>query len=131
MGKPGVEDSPEDIKRKCAERKAQRAKKLGKSMTRTGNPRGRPKGGSLVVKKFNDLAESGDAGEAVNVLLSVAKDPDHRNWAAAQKMLLDRVANISHFEKGSSTGQVAVNINIGTVGGKQGDVIEGEVVDES
>jgi len=121
-------DSPEEIKRKCAERKAERKKKLGKSMTKTGNPRGRPKGGSLAVKALNDLVESKDFPEVVKSLVHVAKDSDHKAWAAAQKLLWDRVGHLSNFEKkGGGGNSPTVNINISGLNSVE---IDGEVVDE-
>ena len=119
-------DQPEDIKRKAAERKAERKAKLGTSMTRTGNPIGRPKGGSLAVKALNDFAEGADFPAVMNALVLAAKDPDHKAFAAAQKLIWDRIGHISHFDKpGGGTGHVAVNINISTMG-----EVAGEVVDE-
>ena len=104
-------DQPEDIARKCAERKAERQEKLGKSMTRSGNPVGRPKSGNLVVKKFNDAIESGQLDKAFDSLIEVAGDPSHPQWAQASRMVMDRAANLSHFEKGSGSAKLAVYIN--------------------
>lgn len=112
-------ESPERLREKCAQRKAR-------------NAVGRPKGGNLQIKAFNDAVERGDVGQAYDELVNVAKDSDHKHWASAQKMLLDRTAHISHFEKAGSGGKGGVRIEISGMNVKvQEDIddAEYEVVD--
>ena len=96
---PKVE-SGEELRAKCAERRAR-------------NPVGRPKGGSLAVQKLNELVNSKDFDEGLEAMKEVIKDPDHRSWAPAMKMILDREAHLSHYEKGGNSGKPLVNITIG------------------
>jgi hypothetical protein len=121
-------ETPSELQEKNAIRKAER--KAGMTApTKTGNPIGRPKGGSLSVKKFNDLLESKEYDQANQALMAVATDPEHRHFASMQKLLQDRAAHMSHFEKaGAGSGQVAVNINISGLSKTEVD-IEGEVVE--
>lgn len=119
-------ESTDDLKKKCAESRAKRKAKKG-FLTKTGNPVGRPKGGNLQVKVFNDAVESGDVQEAYKALLKVSKDPDHKHFASAMKMLLDRTAHVSNYEKANSNSTPTININIGDT--DKPVTISGEVVD--
>ena len=94
-------DSGKRLQEKCAERKKK-------------NPVGRPKGGNLVTKAFNDAMERGDLDKALDTLVQVGKDPDHKHWAAAQKMMLDRIAHVSNYEKGGGKEKPQITINIGS-----------------
>lgn len=125
MGK-GV-DTPGDIKRKAAESRARREKRNGGPLTKTGNPVGRPKGGSLAQQKVNALLESKDFEKALEALARVSIDPEHKHWAVAMKMLMDRGANISNYEKQNTNSTPMININIGS--SEKGVEINGEKVD--
>ena len=125
------------LKEQCAMRKAERElaeeeKALEKRVRKEvrdgakGRGKGRPKGGSLSVALFSEMLEDGRAHSAVKTLEKVANDPDHKHWASAQKMLLDRVANISHFQSENAHGTPVVNITIGSVGAVD---VEGEVIE--
>ena len=96
-------DDREKIKKKCLARKNR-------------NPVGRPKGGDLVSKAFNDAMERGDLSGAMDKILEVANNPDHKNWPAAAKMVVERVAHVSNYERNSGAEKPTININIGTVG---------------
>ena len=108
-------DDGEKLKKKCAAR-------------RNRNPVGRPKGGNLVNKAFNDAMERGDLASAMDTLVVVMKDTDHKHWAAAQKMVLDRVAHVTNYEKKSGSNMPTININIGDTSPPV--TIDGTVVNE-
>lgn len=109
-------DTPEDIKRKCAERKANR------------QPVGRPKGGNMAIKTFNEIVENGGLQQAMDALVKTASDPDHKAFAASQKLLMDRALHLSNFEKkGSGSSAPIVNIQIGSTDKEVS--IDGEVID--
>ena len=120
-------DQPDDIKRKCAERRAKKERKNGSPLTKTGNPVGRPKGGSLAQRKVNELLESKDFEGALAALSKIANDPEHKHWAVAMKMLMDRGANVSNYEKSGSGSTPTININIGDTNAPVS--VDGEVVD--
>jgi hypothetical protein len=112
MGRNAI--TPESLKADCAKRKA--ARKIV----------GRPKGGNLMVNIFQQKIDNGDVAGAFDAILAVAKDPNHKHWGAAIKIVADRAAHISHFEKENSGGQTpVVNINIG-VAEPKGIVIDSE-----
>lgn len=117
-------DSPERIREKCAERKALREKKG--PLTKTGNPVGRPKGGSLLQKMINE-AKPKDVKAVYRALVEAGTDPDHKNFAYANKALADRWAHTSNYERKTASTTPVVNINIGDVGPVtvEGEVIEG------
>lgn len=73
-----------------------------------------------------------DMGRVINAIFEAALDPDAKDRAVAWKMLMDRAAPAGAFtsaDKASGN----IQINISTVDAKQvsGEVIEGEVVDQS
>ena len=65
------------------------------------------------------------------------RDHDHKNQAAAWKLVMDRILPVAAFEKDivKDGGRSAIQINISGVGVAEvttpDDIIEGEVVDES
>ena len=90
----------EKLKKKCAERKASRRKV------------GRPKGGNLINNAILNIS-SEDQEAIFRTLVRVAKDPDHKNYGHASKILIERLAHISHFEKDKAEahkGGITINI---------------------
>ena len=73
---------------------------------------GRPKGGNLVNNALMNISEK-DKDEIIQTLIKVARDPDHKNYGHASKLLIDRLAHISHFEKDKAEnhkGGITINI---------------------
>lgn len=104
-------ETPEDLKEKCAKRKAKRLAKKG-YLTKTGNPKGRPVGGDMITNALMNLSPK-DKDDIVATLVDVAKDPSHRNYGHAAKIMMDRIAHISHFEKTkNSEAKNGITINI-------------------
>ena len=117
-------DSPEDVKRKCAERKAKR------DLKGRHNPVGRPKGGNLLQKMINESRPK-DVEQVFSALMEAATDSEHKNFAYANKAITDRMAHISNYEKTSTVVAPTVNINIGSLAKTDKPVvIDGEVVEE-
>lgn len=106
----------EKLKAKCAKRKAAR-KTIG-----------RPKGGNLVNNAIMNISMA-DQERIFQTLINVAADPDHKNYGHATKLLIDRLAHISHFEKDKAEahkGGITINIQ----GMAKAEVIEdGEFTD--
>jgi hypothetical protein len=77
--------------------------------------------------------------KVLDTIFDAALDHDHKNQAAAWKLVMDRILPVAAFEKDivKDGGRSAIQINISGVGAvdvgqdTSGDVIEGEVVDES
>ena len=69
-------------------------------------------------------------------IFDAALDNEHKNQAAAWKLVVDRIMPLSYFEKDKiGGGKSAINISITGIGGEtivsSGDsTIDGEVIDE-
>lgn len=99
----------------------------------TGKPRGRPKksdiakikkpgktgrppGHAAAVKEFTArIINSPKSVKVMNAIVGAALDDDHKNQAAAWKILMDRMVPLSAFEKGATGAKPTININIGNV----------------
>ena len=111
-------DTPERLAEKCAERKKKRPK----------TKMGRPVGGNLINNALMNISAQ-DQEKIFQTLINVASDPDHKNYGHATKLLIDRLAHISHFEKDKAEahkGGITINIQ----GMAKAEVIEdGEFTD--
>jgi uncharacterized ferredoxin-like protein len=78
------------------------------------------------------LLASPKSRKVLDSIVNAALDDEHKNQAAAWKLLMDRMLPVSYFEKDASGGRAAVNITITGVGGETtitGVEEEGEVID--
>jgi hypothetical protein len=72
--------------------------------------------------------------KVLDTIFEAAMDNDHKNQAAAWKLVMDRILPVAAFEKDivKDSGRNAIQINIsgvGTVDVEQPNIIDGEVVD--
>ncbi len=106
---------------------------------KTGNPKGRPKGASKVtrgskggvigrpkgeagiMKEYRErMLASPKSAKVLESVFNAALDDDHKHQAAAWKLVLDRIAPISGFEKDAGgSGRGAIQVNITGVPGVQ------------
>lgn len=115
-------------------RKAGRPKKSLIQSKKEGNRNkvGRPKGDADAIKEYKArLLASPKSRKVLDSILNAALDDDHKNQAAAWKLLVDRLMPLSYFDKDKANGgRSAVNITITGVGGEVtpigGEVIEHE-----
>ena len=113
-------------------RKVGRPKKSLVQSKKEGNRNqvGRPKGDADAIKEYKArLLASPKSRKVLDSILNAALDDDHKNQAAAWKLLVDRLMPLSYFDKDkASGGRSAVNITITGVGGEitpiGGEVIE-------
>jgi hypothetical protein len=99
---------------------------------------GRPKGDASIINEYKARMLASPKSELVlQTIFDAALDNDHKNQAAAWKLVMDRILPVGAFEKEviKDNGRSAIQINITGVGsttisdgGEDGDVIEGEVV---
>ena len=116
-------------------RKAGRPKKSLVQSKKEGNRNkvGRPKGDADAIKEYKArLLASPKSRKVLDSILNAALDDDHKNQAAAWKLLVDRLMPLSYFDKDkASGGRSAVNITITGVGGEitpiGGKTIENEL----
>ena len=76
---------------------------------------GRPKGTTAIINEYRDrMLLSPKSAKVLEAIFDAALDPDHKNQAAAWKLVVDRVAPISAFEPskhGGSTPSISINIS--------------------
>jgi len=90
--------------------------------------RGRPKGDHSAMQEMKQrfLARR-DTPAVLNAIYRAAMDDDHKNQAAAWKLIVDRVLPVSAFDKDKMGGRPTVNITISGVTDMPS--IDGEVID--
>lgn len=108
--------------KEIVKRKAGRPRKTDISNKKRGNRKqmGRPKGEADVIKEYKArLLASPKSRRVLDTILDAALDDDHKNQAAAWKLLVDRLMPLSYFDKDKmNSGKSAVNITITGVGGE-------------
>ena len=99
---------------------------------------GRPKGDAAIINEYKArMLASPKSRKVLETIFDAALDNEHKNQAAAWKLVMDRILPVGAFEKDvvKDTGRNAIQINITGVGTAEvttpDDIIEGEVVDGS
>ena len=95
-------------------KKAIAAKKEGNR-----NAVGRPRGDADAIREYKArLLASPKSRKVMDSILNAALDDDHKNQAAAWKLVVDRIMPLSYFDEAKNTGgKASVNITITGVGG--------------
>ena len=95
-------------------KKAIAAKKEGNR-----NAVGRPRGDADAIREYKArLLASPKSRKVMDSILNAALDDDHKNQAAAWKLVVDRIMPLSYFDEAkNSGGKASVNITITGVGG--------------
>ena len=102
----------------------------------TGLSRGRPKGDAAIINEYKSrMLTSPKSRKVLESIFDAALNDDHKNQAAAWKLVMDRILPTAVFEKDvvKGAGRSAIQINITGVGGETTVVssdndIEGEYV---
>ena len=97
---------------------------------------GRPKGDADAIREYKArLLASPKSRKVMDSILNAALDDDHKNQAAAWKLVVDRLMPLSYFDEAkSNSGKASVNITITGVGGdttvigEQPEDIDGEFI---
>ena len=100
---------------------------------------GRPKGDASIINEYKArMLASPKSAKVLETIFEAALDHDHKNQAAAWKLVMDRILPVGAFEKEVTKdgGRSAIQINITGVGGATVDssypessTIEGELAD--
>ena len=113
-----VEDQP-------TKRKAGRPKKgeiVAKKQKNKG-VLGRPKGDTAIINEYKArMLNSPKSAKVLEAIYDAALNDDHKNQAAAWKLIVDRIVPVSAFEAtkaGGSTPQISINIS-----GLQGPTVD-------
>lgn len=80
---------------------------------------GRPKGDAAIINEYKARMLNSPRSRAVmDAIFEAATDPDHKNQAAAWKLVMDRILPVAAFEKDivKDAGRSAIQINITGVG---------------
>jgi len=98
---------------------------------------GRPKGDAAIINEYKARMLNSPRSRAVmDAIFDAALDPDHKNQAAAWKLVMDRILPVAAFEKDVTKdgGRSAIQINITGVGtttisdgSEESQPIEGEL----
>lgn len=81
---------------------------------------GRPKGDAAIMNEYKSrMLASPKSKKVLQTIFDAALDDEHKNQAAAWKILVDRIAPVAMFEKEvvKEGGRNAIQINITGVGG--------------
>jgi len=95
---------------------------------------GRPKGDAAIINEYKArMLASPKSRKVLDSILDAALNDDHKNQAAAWKLLMDRMLPVSYFEKdkeGGSRPSVSITISgIGDAKVTENDIIDAEVID--
>ena len=100
---------------------------------------GRPKGDAGIINEYKArMLASPKSAKVLETIFDAALDNDHKNQAAAWKLVMDRVLPVGAFEKDvmKDAGRNSIQINITGVGAtevfgstEEGSVFDGEAVD--
>jgi len=94
-------------------------KSLVKSKKRGGRGVvGRPKGDAAIINEYKArMLSSPKSQKVLDSIMNAALNDDHKNQAAAWKLLMDRMLPISYFEKDKlNSGRSSISISITGVG---------------
>jgi len=108
--------------------------KVGRPVKKKGkNPVGRPVGEAGIMKTYRDrMLNSPKSRKVLDSIFEAALDPDHKNQAAAWKIVVDRIVPVSGFEKIAGSNKVsAITVNISgvpgvSIAGESTDDLEGD-----
>lgn len=86
----------------------------------TVGTRGRPKGDAAIINEYKTrMLTSPKSARVLESIFDAALNDDHKNQAAAWKLVIDRVLPSSYFEKDKAGGNKGgINISITGVGGE-------------
>jgi len=128
-----TEDTP------SAPKKRGRPPKAKTEALKKGNrvARGRPKGDASIINEYKSrMLASPKSIKVLDAIFNAALDDDHKNQAAAWKLVMDRVAPVGAFEKEvlKDGGRNAIQINITGLAGAEvttprGSTSEEDIID--
>ena len=90
---------------------------------------GRPKGDKAIIDEYKArMLNSPKSAKVLESILNAALNDDHKNQAAAWKLVVDRIMPISAFETAKQGGgSAAISINIMGLGQATAEVIDDSV----
>jgi hypothetical protein len=123
-------------------KKVGRPRKTAVASQKKGNRNavGRPKGDAAVINEYKArMLASPKSRKVLDSIFDAALNDEHKNQAAAWKLVMDRILPVAAFEKDviKQGGKNSISINITGVGAtsissssdNEEDYIEGEIID--
>ena len=130
-----AQDSGMTVPEEPVKRKRGRPRKPDRLMTRqqwedeSKKAKGRPKGMRTAIKKLEERFLSANRIEGViDAIVQAAEDPEHKNQAAAWKLIMDRMAPLSHYDKTKGNEKPVIQINVSSIDRIESDV-KGEIIE--
>jgi len=79
---------------------------------------GRPKGDTAIINEYKQrMLNSPKSARVLEAIYDAALNDDHKNQAAAWKLIVDRIVPVSAFEATKSGGAMpSISINISSIG---------------
>jgi hypothetical protein len=93
--------------------------------------RGRPPGDAAIINEYKArMLASPKSAKVMDAIFNAALDDEHKNQAAAWKLLMDRMLPVSYFEKDKmSQGKNSVSITITGVGTQASVQNDDDIID--
>jgi hypothetical protein len=90
---------------------------------------GRPKGDKAIIDEYKArMLNSPKSAKVLEAIFDAALNDDHKNQAAAWKLIVDRVVPVSAFEQAKQgNGAASISINIMGLGQTTAEVINDDV----
>lgn len=90
---------------------------------------GRPKGDKAIIDEYKArMLNSPKSVKVLEAIFDAALNDDHKNQAAAWKLVVDRIVPVSAFEQAKQgSGAASISINIMGLGQTTAEVIEDDV----
>jgi hypothetical protein len=96
-------------------RKAGRPKKSELTEIKESRSVGRPKGEAAIINEYKlRMLNSPKSAKVLEAIYDAALNDEHKNQAAAWKLIVDRIVPVSAFEtakQGGGTPQISINIS--------------------
>ena len=90
-------------------------KALAKVKNKNNGVIGRPKGDTAIINEYKQrMLNSPKSARVLEAIYDAALNDDHKNQAAAWKLIVDRIVPVSAFEaskSGGSTPSISINIS--------------------
>lgn len=102
-----------------SKRKAGRPKKSELTEIKESRSVGRPKGETAIINEYKlRMLNSPKSAKVLEAIYDAALNDEHKNQAAAWKLIVDRIVPVSAFEtaKQGGGGMPTISINISSVG---------------
>lgn len=124
-----------DQEQEPSKRKAGRPKKSELKEIKESRSVGRPKGEAAIINEYKlRMLNSPKSAKVLEAIYDAALNDEHKNQAAAWKLIVDRIVPVSSFEatkQGGGTPQISINISsVGTpIVSSANDIIDIEDID--